>query len=212
MICFNCKKEYPNNLFSCPYCGAINKEIYKDLKEVDLKKSAWQLFKDDVRNKKFSFKKEIPLLIISISIILISSSLSYYYFTYIEEYPFLFKVITTYPIWLLIFIPLALFLYYKNFSWLSLILNLYFSIFISVSILFSSFLPIALSNNSHIIYLTLLLIPLVIFVVLVMLKLVITTIKKKLLNHHVISYLIFMISTLYLLVTMLIIIIRITCY
>ena len=45
-----------------------------------------------------------------------------------------------------------------------------------------------------------------------MLKFVITTIKNKLLNHHAISYLIFMISTLYLLVTMITIIIRITCY
>lgn len=39
MKCPNCKKEYKDNLFSCPYCGTINKEIYKDIKEVDLKKS-----------------------------------------------------------------------------------------------------------------------------------------------------------------------------
>ena len=212
MICFNCKKEYKDTKFSCPYCGAINKEIYKDLKEVDLKKSTWQHFKDDIRNKKFTFKREIPLLIISIIIIFLAYILSNYYFTYIENYPFLLKIITNYPIWLIIFIPLALFLYYKNLSLLSLILNLYFSIFVVVSIGFSFFLPIALFNNSHIIYLSLLLTPLIIFIVFAILKLLITTIKKKLLNHHVINYLIFMISSLYLLVTMLIIIIRITCY
>ena len=38
MKCPNCKKEYKDNLFSCPYCGTINKEIYKDIKEVDLNK------------------------------------------------------------------------------------------------------------------------------------------------------------------------------
>lgn len=212
MKCPNCKSEYKDNLFSCPYCGAINKEIYKDIKEVDLKKSSYASFKDDVRNKKFNFKKEIPLLIISIIIILLAYFLSYYYFTYIEDYPFLFKLITAYPIWLLIFIPLALFIYYKNFSLLSLILNLYFSIFVGVSILFPFFLPVALNKNGDKIYLTLLLIPLIIFIVFTILKFVITTIKKKLLNHHIISYLIFMISTLYLLVAMLTIIIRITCY
>ena len=87
MKCPNCKKEYKDNLFSCPYCGTINKEIYKDIKEVDLKKSSYESFKDDVRNKKFSFKKEIPLLVISIIIILLAYALSYYYFTYIEDYP-----------------------------------------------------------------------------------------------------------------------------
>ena len=30
MRCSNCKKEYKDKLFSCPYCGAINKKIYKD--------------------------------------------------------------------------------------------------------------------------------------------------------------------------------------
>lgn len=212
MKCPNCKNEYKDNLFSCPYCGAINKEIYKDIKEVDLKKSSYESFKDDVRNKKFSFKKEIFLLIISTIIILLAYSLSYYYFTYIEDYPFLFKVITNYPLWLIIFIPLALFIYYKNFSLLSLILNLYFSIFVGVSICFPFFLPVALGNNGHVIYLSLLLIPIVILIVFTVLKFVITTIKKKLLNHHAISYLIFMTSTLYLLVTMITIIIRITCY
>lgn len=212
MKCPNCKSEYQDNLFSCPNCGAINKEIYKDIKEVDLKKSSYESFKDDVRNKKFSFNKEIPLLIISIIIILLAYFLSYYYFTYIEDYPFLFKLITLYPIWLIIFIPLALFLYYKNFSLLSIILNLYFSIFVGVSILFPFFLPVALSNNSHTIYLSLLLIPLVILIVFTMFKFVRTIIKKKLLNHHAISYLVFMISTLYLLVTMITIIIRVTCY
>ena len=49
-------------------------------------------------------------------------------------------------------------------------------------------------------------------IVFTMLKFVRTIIKKKLLNHHAISYLVFMISTLYLLVTMITIIIRITCY
>ena len=212
MKCPNCKNEYKNNLFSCPYCGMINKEIYKDIKEVDLKKSSYESFKDDVINKKFSLKKEIPLLIISIIIILLVYFLSYYYFTYIEDYPFLFKVITNYPLWLIIFIPLALFLYYKNFSLLSLILNLYFSIFVGVSILFPFFLPVALSNNGHVVYLSLLSIPIVILIVFLLIKFVIDTIKKKLLNHHVISYLVFMISTLYLLVTMITIIIRITCY
>ena len=212
MKCPNCKKEYKDNLFSCPYCGTINKEIYKDIKEVDLNKSSYESFKDDVRNKKFSFKKEIPLLVISIIIILLAYALSYYYFTYIEDYPFLIKVITNYPIWLIIFIPLALFIYYKNFSLLSLILNLYFSIFAGVSICFPFFYPLALANNGHRIYLSLLLIPIIILIVFAMLKLVITTIKNKLLNHHAISYLIFMISTLYLLVTMITIIIRITCY
>ena len=212
MKCPNCKREYKDNIFSCPYCGAINKEIYKDIKEVDLKKSSYASFKDDVRNKKFNFKKEIPLLIISIIIILLAYFLSYYYFTYIEDNLFLFKIITNYPLWLIIFIPLALFIYYKNFSLLSLILNLYFSIFIGVSICFPFFLPVALANNGHRIFLSLLLIPIVIFIVFVMLKFVITTIKNKLLNHHAISYLIFMISTLYLLVTMITIIIRITCY
>lgn len=189
----------------------INKEIYKDIKEVDLKKSSYENFKDDIRNKKFSFKKETPLLIISIIIILLTYFLSYYYFAYIEDNLFLFKIITNYPLWLIIFIPLALFLYYKNFSLLSLILNLYFSIFVGVSICFPFFLPVAFSNNGHIVYLSLLLIPIVIFIVFTMFKFVITTIKKKLLNHHVISYLIFMISTLYLLVAMLSIIIRVTC-
>ena len=66
MKCTNCKNEYKDNLFSCSYCGTINKEIYKDIKEVDLKKSSYESFKDDVRNKKFIFKKEIPLLVISI--------------------------------------------------------------------------------------------------------------------------------------------------
>ena len=37
MKCPNCKSEYQDNLFSCPNCGTINKEIYKDIKEVDLK-------------------------------------------------------------------------------------------------------------------------------------------------------------------------------
>lgn len=212
MKCPNCKNEYKDNLFSCPYCGAINKEIYKDIKEVDLKKSSYASFKDDVRNKKFNFKKEIPLLIISIIIILLAYFLSYYYFTYIEDNLFLFKIVTNYPLWLIIFIPLALFIYYKNFSLLSLILNLYFSILVGVSILFPFFLPVAFSNNGHAIYLSLLSIPIVILIVFTMLKLVRTTIKKKLLNHHAISYLIFMISTLYLLVTMITIIIRITCY
>ena len=212
MKCPNCKSEYQDNLFSCPNCGAINKEIYKDIKEVDLKKSSYESFKDDVRNKKFSFKKETPLLIISIIIILLAYFLSYYYFTYIEDYPFLFKLITAYPIWLIIFIPLALFIYYKNFSLLSIILNLYFSIFAGVSILFPFFLSLALSNNSHTIYLSLLLIPLVILIVFTMFKFVRTIIKKKLLNHHAISYLVFMISTLYLLVTMITIIIRVTRY
>ena len=212
MKCPNCKREYKDNIFSCPYCGAINKEIYKDIKEVDLKKSSYASFKDDVRNKKFNFKKEIPLLIISIIIILLAYFLSYYYFTYIEDNLFLFKIITNYPLWLIIFIPLALFIYYKNFSLLSLILNLYFSIFIGVSICFPFFLPEALANNGHRIFLSLLLIPIVIFIVFVMLKFVITTIKNKLLNHHAISYLVFMTSTLYLLVTMITIIIRITCY
>ena len=212
MKCPNCKREYKDNIFSCPYCGAINKKIYKDIKEVDLKKSSYASFKDDVRNKKFNFKKEIPLLIISIIIILLAYFLSYYYFTYIEDNLFLFKIITNYPLWLIIFIPLALFIYYKNFSLLSLILNLYFSIFIGVSICFPFFLPVALANNGHRIFLSLLLIPIVIFIVFVMLKFVITTIKNKLLNHHAISYLVFMTSTLYLLVTMITIIIRITCY
>ena len=212
MKCPNCKSEYQDNLFSCPYCGMINKEIYKDIKEVDLKKSSYENFKYDIRNKKFSFKKETPLLIISIIIILLTYFLSYYYFAYIEDNLFLFKIITNYPLWLIIFIPLALFLYYKNFSLLSLILNLYFSIFVGVSILFPFFLPVALSNNSHTIYLSLLLIPLVILIVFTMSKFVRTIIKKKLLNHHTISYLVFMISTLYLLVTMITIIIRITCY
>lgn len=212
MKCPNCKREYKDNIFSCPYCGAINKEIYKDIKEVDLKKSSYASFKDDVRNKKFNFKKEIPLLIISIIIILLAYFLSYYYFSYIEDNLFLFKIITNYPLWLIIFIPLALFIYYKNFSLLSLILNLYFSIFIGVSICFPFFLPVALANNGHRIFLSLLLIPIVIFIVFVMLKFVITTIKNKLLNHHAISYLVFMTSTLYLLVTMITIIIRITCY
>ena len=212
MKCPNCKREYKDNIFSCPYWGAINKEIYKDIKEVDLKKSSYASFKDDVRNKKFNFKKEIPLLIISIIIILLAYFLSYYYFTYIEDNLFLFKIITNYPLWLIIFIPLALFIYYKNFSLLSLILNLYFSIFIGVSICFPFFLPVALANNGHRIFLSLLLIPIVIFIVFVMLKFVITTIKNKLLNHHAISYLVFMTSTLYLLVTMITIIIRITCY
>ena len=212
MKCPNCKREYKDNIFSCPYCGAINKEIYKDIKEVDLKKSSYASFKDDVRNKKFNFKKEIPLLIISIIIILLAYFLSYYYFTYIEDNLFLFKIITNYPLWLIIFIPLALFIYYKNFSLLSLILNLYFSIFIGVSICFPFFLPVALANNGHRIFLSLLLIPIVIFIVFAMLKFVITTIKNKLLNHHAISYLVFMTSTLYLLVTMITIIIRITCY
>ena len=212
MKCPNCKREYKDNIFSCPYCGAINKEIYKDIKEVDLKKSSYASFKDDVRNKKFNFKKEIPLLIISIIIILLAYFLSYYYFTYIEDNLFLFKIITNYPLWLIIFIPLALFIYYKNFSLLSLILNLYFSIFIGVSICFPFFLPEALANNGHRIFLSLLLIPIVIFIVFAMLKFVITTIKNKLLNHHAISYLVFMTSTLYLLVTMITIIIRITCY
>ena len=211
MKCTNCKKEYKDNLFSCPYCGTINKEIYKDIKEVDLKKSSYESFKDDVRNKKFSFKKEIPLLVISIIIILLAFALSYYYFTYIEDYPFLFKVITNYPLWLIIFIPLTLFIYYKNFSSLSLILNLYFSIFAGVSICFPFFYPLAVTNNGHIIYLALLLIPIVILIVFTILKFVITTIKNKLLNNHAISYLIFMTSTLYLLVTMITIIIRITC-
>ena len=212
MKCPNCKREYKDNIFSCTYCGAINKEIYKDIKEVDLKKSSYASFKDDVRNKKFNFKKEIPLLIISIIIILLAYFLSYYYFSYIEDNLFLFKIITNYPLWLIIFIPLALFIYYKNFSLLSLILNLYFSIFIGVSICFPFFLPVALANNGHRIFLSLLLIPIVIFIVFVMLKFVITTIKNKLLNHHAISYLVFMTSTLYLLVTMITIIIRITCY
>ena len=212
MKCPNCKSEYQDNLFSCPYCGMINKEIYKDIKEVDLKKSSYENFKDDIRNKKFSFKKETPLLIISIIIILLTYFLSYYYFAYIEDNLFLFKIITNYPLWLIIFIPLALFLYYKNFSLLSLILNLYFSIFVGVSILFPFFLPVALSNNSHTIYLSLLLIPLVILIVFTMSKFVRTIIKKKLLNHHTISYLVFMISTLYLLVTMITIIIGVTCY
>ncbi len=212
MKCTNCKNEYKDNLFSCPYCGTINKEIYKDIKEVDLKKSSYESFKDDVRNKKFSFKKEIPLFVISIIIILLAYALSYYYFTYIEDYPFLFKVITNYPLWLIIFIPLTLFIYYKNFSSLSLILNLYFSIFVGVSICFPFFYPLAVTNNGHIIYLSLLLTPIVILIIFIMLKFVITTIKNKLLNHHAISYLVFMISTLYLLVTMITIIIRITCY
>lgn len=212
MKCTNCKNEYKDNLFSCSYCGTINKEIYKDIKEVDLKKSSYESFKDDVRNKKFSFKKEIPLLVISIIIILLAYALSYYYFTYIEDYPFLFKVITNYSLWLIIFIPLTLFIYYKNFSSLSLILNLYFSIFVGVSICFPFFYPLAVTNNGHIIYLSLLLTPIVILIIFIMLKFVITTIKNKLLNHHAISYLVFMISTLYLLVTMITIIIRITCY
>lgn len=212
MRCSNCKKEYKDKLFSCPYCGAINKKIYKDIKEVDLRKSSYEGFKDDVRNKKFNFKKEMPLLIISIIIILLAYSLSYYYFTYIEDYQFLFKVITNYPLWLIIFIPLALFVYYKNFSLLSLILNLYFSIFVGISICFPFFLPMALANNWYIMYLSLLLIIIVILIVFAILKFVITTIKNKLLNHHAISYFIFMISTLYLLATMIIIIIRITCY
>ena len=212
MKCPNCKSEYQDNLFSCPYCGMINKEIYKDIKEVDLKKSSYENFKDDIRNKKFSFKKETPLLIISIIIILLTYFLSYYYFAYIEDNLFLFKIITNYPLWLIIFIPLALFLYYKNFSLLSLILNLYFSIFVGVSICFPFFLPVAFSNNGHIVYLSLLLIPLVILIVFTMFKFVRTIIKKKLLNHHAISYLVFMISTLYLLVTMITIIIRVTCY
>ena len=211
MKCPNCKSEYQDNLFSCPNCGAINKEIYKDIKEVDLKKSSYESFKDDVRNNKFSLKKELPILTISIILILLANFLGYYYFTYIENYPFLFKTIK-YPLWLILSIPIALFLYYKNFSLLSLILNLYFSIFVGVSICFPFFLPVAFSNNGHIVYLSLLLIPIVIFIVFTMFKFVITTIKKKLLNHHVISYLIFMISTLYLLVAMLSIIIRVTCY
>ncbi len=212
MECPNCKKEYKDNLFSCPYCGAINKEIYKDIKEVDLKKNSYDSFKDDLRNKKFNFKRETPLIIISVIIILLAYFLSYYYFTYIEDYPFLFKIITNYPLWLIIFIPLALFLYYKKFSLLSLILNLYFSIFVGVSICFSFFLPLALSNNGHIIYFSLLLIPIIVLIVFSIFKFLITIIKNKLLNHHAISYLVFIISTLYLLVTMITIIIRITCY
>ena len=212
MECPNCKKEYKDNLFSCPYCGAINKEIYKDIKEVDLKKNSYDSFKDYLRNKKFNFKRETPLIIISVIIILLAYFLSYYYFTYIEDYPFLFKIITNYPLWLIIFIPLALILYYKKFSLLSLILNLYFSIFVGVSIGFSFFLPLALSNNGHIIYFSLLLIPIIVLIVFSILKFLITTIKNKLLNHHAISYLVFIISTLYLLVTMITIIIRITCY
>lgn len=212
MKCPNCKKEYKDNLFSCPYCGAINKEIYKDIKEVDLKKNSYDSFKDDLRNKKFNFKRETPLIIISVIIILLAYFLSYYYFTYIEDYPFLFKIITNYPLWLIIFIPLALFLYYKKFSLLSLILNLYFSIFVGVSICFSFFLPLALSNNGHIIYFSLLLIPIIVLIVFSIFKFLITIIKNKLLNHHAISYLVFIISTLYLLVTMITIIIRITCY
>ena len=212
MKCPNCKKEYKDNLFSCPYCGAINKEIYKDIKEVDLKKNSYDSFKDDLRNKKFNFKRETPLIIISVIIILLAYFLSYYYFTYIEDYPFLFKIITNYHLWLIIFIPLALILYYKKFSLLSLILNLYFSIFVGVSICFAFFLPLALSNNGPIIYFSLLLIPIIVLIVFSILKFLITTIKNKLLNHHAISYLIFMTSTLYLLATMITIIIRITCY
>ena len=209
MKCQNCKNEYKDNLFSCPYCGAINKEVYKDIKEVDLKKTPYESFKDDLKNKKFNLKKEALLLIISIILILISYFISYYYFTSVDNNPFLFKILTNYPLWLIIFIPLALFIYYKSISFLSLVLNLYFSIFIGISICFPFFYPLALSNNSHTIYLSLLLIPVVILIVFLILKLIITTIKNRLLNHHIISYLIFMISTLYVLVTMITIITRI---
>ena len=209
MKCLNCKKEYKDNLLSCPYCGAINKENYKDIKEIDLKTNIFDSFLIDLKSKKFVIKKEIVLLIISIIIIFFAYFLSYYYFTYIENYPFLFTILTNLPFWLIIFIPISLIIYYKNFSSLSLILNLYFSIFISISIFFP-FLYLALSTNSFS-YL-LLLIPIIIFAIFITLKFLITTIKKKLLNHHVISYLLFTLSTLYLLVTMLTIIIRIIFY
>ena len=209
MKCLNCKKEYKDNLLSCPYCGAINKENYKDIKEIDLKTNIFDSFLIDLKSKKFVIKKEIVLLIISIIIIFFAYFLSYYYFTYIENYQFLFTILTNLPFWLIIFIPISLIIYYKNFSSLSLILNLYFSIFISISIFFP-FLYLALSTNSFS-YL-LLLIPIIIFVIFITLKFLITTIKKKLLNHHVISYLLFTLSTLYLLVTMLTIIIRIIFY
>ena len=211
MKCPNCKSEYQDNLFSCPNCGAINKEIYKDIKEVDLKKSSYESFKDDVRNNKFSLKKELPILTISIILILLAYFLGYYYFTYIENYPFLFKTIK-YPLWLILSIPIALFLYYKNFSLLSLILNLYFSIFVGVSILFPFFLPLALASNGPIVYLTLALFPVIILISFAILKFTITKVKRKLLNHHITSYLIFMISSFYLLVTMITIIIRVTYY
>ncbi len=212
MNCPNCKKEYKDNLFSCPYCGSINKEIYKDIKEVDLKKSPYASFKDDAKNKPFVLKKEIILLLISIFLIAIAYFSNYYYFTYVESYPFLYKIITNYPLWLIIFIPLSLFLYYKKLSLLSLILNLYFSIFAGISICFPFFYSLALTNNGHLIYLTLLLLPIIILIIFALLRFIIDTIKNKLLNHHILSYLLFMISTLYLLVTMITIIIRITCY
>ena len=49
MICPNCKKEYNNSLFSCPYCGAVNRNTYKDIEMKELKEKVIDSFFQDLK-------------------------------------------------------------------------------------------------------------------------------------------------------------------
>lgn len=207
MICPNCKKEYNNSLFSCPYCGAVNRNVYKDIEMKELKEKVIDSFFQDLKTSPKSLIKELPLLVLAIIIFAIAYFLNIYYFTKLETESFLFQIMTNYSLWILIFTPLVIYPYYRKISLTSLILNIYFAIFIFISLGFPFFLELMSSNNTGF-YLLLLLVPLLLAFCLFIIKKTGTYIKAKLLNHHVITYLLFMLATLYLLITLIIIIIR----
>lgn len=207
MICPNCKKEYNNSLFSCPYCGAVNRNTYKDIEMKELKEKVIDSFFQDLKTSPKSLIKELPLLVLAIIIFAIAYFLNIYYFTKLETESFLFQIMTNYSLWILIFTPLVIYPYYRKISLTSLILNIYFAIFIFISLGFPFFLELMSSNNTGF-YLLLLLVPLLLAFCLFIIKKTGTYIKAKLLNHHVITYLLFMLATLYLLITLIIIIIR----
>lgn len=207
MICPNCKKEYNNSLFSCPYCGAVNRNAYKDIEMKELKEKVIDSFFQDLKISPKSLIKELPLLVLAIIIFAIAYFLNIYYFTKLETESFLFQIMTNYSLWILIFTPLAIYPYYRKISLTSVILNIYFAIFIFISLAFPFFLELMSSNNTGF-YLLLLLVPLLFAFCLFIIKKTGTYIKAKLLNHHVITYLLFMLATLYLLITLIIIIIR----
>ena len=84
MICPNCKKEYNNSLFSCPYCGAVNRNTYKDIEMKELKEKVIDSFFQDLKTSPKSLIKELPLLVLAIIIFAIAYFLNIYYFTKLE--------------------------------------------------------------------------------------------------------------------------------
>lgn len=204
MKCFNCKKEYKDESFSCPYCGAVNKKIYKDIKEREAKVPIVDKFVGDIR-KKIIIKQDLPLIGISIIILLVAYFINYYYFNNIENNQFLYKISTNYPLFLLIFLPIILVLYYKKVSSISIILSIYFCIITCMSILFP-FFYLLVFGEGYKLYIAIFLFPILIFIIFLGIKLILKFIKNKLPKYHIISCLLLITSTLYLLVTIMIII------